>query len=95
MWPARTPHSTPGPLPFVTTVARILRFYDLVFLSFSLSLPPSPFRTGPDDADDGTQWLQQCLTLDAVCTAAWVGAKRALKVCTLLVTQRSPKAAAA
>ena len=61
--------------------------------SFSVSLPSSPFRTVP--GDDGTQWLQQCLTLDAVCTTAWVGAKRALKVCTLLVTQRSPKAAAA
>ena len=63
--------------------------------SFSVSLPSSPFRTGLDDGDDGMQWLQQCLTLDAVCATAWVGAKRALKVCTLLVTQRSPKAAAA
>ena len=72
-----------------------LEYYGFTISSFSVSLPPSPFRTRPNDADDGTQWLQQCLTLDAVCTAAWVGAKRALKVCTLLVTQRSPKAAAA
>ena len=48
--------------------------------SFSVSLPSSPFRTGLDDGDDGTQWLQQCLTLDAVCTTAWVGSKRALKI---------------